>query len=208
MLLSLKKSSEKAEARQALAWHPSFTDPSKLPDVKVVRTKFFVNSASVVMLGAILCFVGNREYAVYQINNDLNVIESDIRTTKPNSDRAVATFNKFKAEEKKLAEVVNLSAESLVFSDYLIHLGATLPERVTLQRIIHRGPGQPMSLTLAVDGLDAASGDIASKYVKQLQDDKVSKEYFNDVTLTNTVRNVGPKNLTLEISMAVKPPKK
>jgi hypothetical protein len=65
-----------------------------------------------------------------------------------------------------------------------------------------------MSLTMSVEGLDAVSGDIASQYVKQLQNDKVSKELFTDVTLTNTMRNTGPRNLTLEISMAVRPPKK
>jgi len=208
MLLSLSKSSDKAGARQALAWHPSFTDPSKLPDVKVVRTTFFVNSASIVVLCAVLVFLGSREYAVYELSSELSVIEADIVQTKPKSDLAVAAFGKFTAEEKKLAEAITLGAESLVFSDYLMHLGATLPERVTLQRIVHRGAGQQMSLTMSVEGLDAVSGDIASQYVKQLQNDKVSKELFTDVTLTNTMRNTGPRNLTLEISMAVRPPKK
>jgi hypothetical protein len=65
-----------------------------------------------------------------------------------------------------------------------------------------------MSLTLAVDGLDTDSVETASRYVKQLQEDKVLNELLTNVTLTNTVRNVGLKNLTLEISTSVKPPKK
>ncbi len=208
MLLALKKSNDKSDGRQAAAWHPNFADVDKLPDVKVVRTKFFVNSASLLLLSIVLFFLGKRELAVYQLNSDLAATEADIARKKPDSDRAVASFNKFKAEEKKLAEVLALSSDTFSYTNYLLHLGETLPDKVTLQKIVYRGPGQPLSLTFIVQGLDAASSDTASAYVKQLQEDKISKEYFNDVVLSSIIRNVAARNLTLEISISVKPLKK
>jgi hypothetical protein len=208
MLLALKKSADKSDSKQALAWHPNFADVEKLPDVKVVRTKFFVNSASILVLCAVLFFVGKRELALYQLNNELVSVEVDISRKKPESDRSLAAYNKFKLEEKKLTEVLNLTADTFSFTDFILHLGDTLPDRITLQRITYRGPGQLLTMTVTVRGIDAVSSDIASAYVKQLQDDKISKEYFNEVVLSSIVRNASAQNLTMEISIAVKPLKK
>lgn len=209
MLLLLKKSMDKGDSVQSMAWHPNFTDASRLPDVKVVRTTFFVNIASIVLLGVVLYFVGSREYTVYQHNLDIESLDTEISALKPDSNRAVATFNKFKVVEKKLGEVMKLSSDSFVFSDYLMHLGNTLPERVTLKNFIYRGPRQPASITMSVEGLDATSGEIASKYIKQIKEDKVTGGFFGEVTLTSPpVRNVVAQNLTLEISMAPKPTQK
>lgn len=208
MLLALKKSADKPDSKQALAWHPNFADVEKLPDVKVVRTKFFVNSASILILCVVLFFVGKRELALYQLNNELASAEADISRKKPESDRALVSYNKFKLEEKKLAEVLNLTADAFSITDYVLHLGATLPDRVTLQKITYRGPGQMLTMTVVVKGIDAVSSDVASAYVKQLQDDKISKDNFNEVTLSNIVRNSTAQNLTMEISISVKPLKK
>jgi uncharacterized protein YpmS len=205
--MSLKKSTDKVDARQSIAWRPNFSDPSKLPDVKVVRTTFFVNSAAILILAAVFYFVGSREYSLFQLRNDIEAIESQIATTKPESDKAIATYNKYKTEEKKLTDVLSITAESLVFSDYVMHLGEILPDNITMQRIVHRGAGQMLSLTMTVQGIDADAAELITQYIKKLQDDKLSKELFTAITY-DVIRNAALKNQTVEISMIVKPYKK
>ena len=51
-MLSLLKKKKKpdaaaSEAPQVPAWHPNFRNYQQLPDIKVVRTAFFVNGAAV-----------------------------------------------------------------------------------------------------------------------------------------------------------------
>ena len=50
MLSLLKKKSEAAAAPTVPAWHPNFRNYEKLPDLKVVRTAFFVNGAAIFMI--------------------------------------------------------------------------------------------------------------------------------------------------------------
>ena len=47
-MLSLLKKKSDAAAPAVPAWHPNFRDYEKLPDVKVVRTAFFINAAAIV----------------------------------------------------------------------------------------------------------------------------------------------------------------
>ena len=208
MIQPLKQSIEKAEARSFMAWHPNFADTSRLPDVKVVRTTFFLNGASIAILGAFLLYFGDKEYSLYQVNSEIVSRESDIKTNKIESTKAVAEYGKYLAEEKTLAEVLNLTKDPFVFSDCVMHLASSLPDRVTLQKIVYRGPGQLFLMSATVQGLDESAGDIASDFVKQLQNDKYLKENFTDVSLTGTVRNTDRSTLSLEISMLSKAPRK
>jgi hypothetical protein len=208
MIQPFKQSLEKSESKQLLSWHPNFSNPARLPDIKVVRTTFFFNGASVAILSAFLLYFGDKEYNLYQINSDIAINESLINIDKTESAKAVIEYGKYIAEEKKLVEVLNLTKDPFIFSDFIIHIGNTVPKRVTLQRIVYRGAGQLLLMTATVQGLDDTTGDVASEYVKQLQSDKSIKDFFDDVTLTGTVRNTDRSTLSLEISMLSKPVKK
>jgi hypothetical protein len=208
MLHPLKKSHDRSDGKQFLSWHPNFADSTRLPDVKVVRTTFFLNAASIVILGAMIVFVANREFVTYQVKSDLAAREAEIKTTKVESDRAVIQYTKYKDEVKKLTPVVNLTADSFVFSDFVIHLAEKLPQRITVQKIVCRGAGQATFLSLTAQGLDDASVEMASAYVKEMQADDYYKVYFGSVALSNIVRNAERSTLTLEIVMNPKSTKK
>lgn len=208
MLLPLKKSGDKADAKQFNAWHPNFVETAQLPDVKVVRTSFFVNSASLAVLISFLIYFGYRELNINSLKNDLASIESEITTAKAQSDEALALFGKFQAEEKKLAEILKLTADTFVFSDFIMHLGAALPEKVLIDKVLHRGNTQSIVISATVEGLDIAAGNLASNFVKQLQDDQIVKTYFSEVSLTKVLRNEQRQVLNLELSFTFKPIKK
>jgi len=208
MLQHLKKSSSKVDARHFTAWHPNFVDASRLPDVKVVRTSFFVNSAAIIITSLFLIFVGKREYNVSLVNSETESVENQISSVKAESSRLINEFNKFKNEEKKLIRVIDLTSNSFSFPDFMIHLGAKLPDKVTISEVNRRGPGQMLSLKAVVKGLSAESGESASNYIKQLQSDEYIKSYFTDVKLLSIERDVTRGNLNLNVSMMAVTPKK
>ena len=53
MLPLLKKKSDADAAPAVPAWHPNFRNYQKLPDIKVVRTAFFVNGIAILLVVAI-----------------------------------------------------------------------------------------------------------------------------------------------------------
>ena len=52
----LKKKSDAAAVSLVPAWHPNFRNFEKLPDIKVVRTAFFVNGAALFLAVALLIY--------------------------------------------------------------------------------------------------------------------------------------------------------
>ena len=59
----------------------------------------------------------------------------------------------------------------------------------------------PVYLT---SGIDAAAGDVASHFVKQLQSDAVLAQHFAAIELTNLGRNAQDASLNLELVFTFK----
>ena len=77
------------------SWHPNFRNYEKLPDIKVVRTAFFVNGAAIFVATALGIFFGFKEWQLHVVNNQLAQVEAVINRDKRVSDQAVALFKKF-----------------------------------------------------------------------------------------------------------------
>ena len=199
MLSLLNKSGGDKAALQSIPWRPDFRDVSQLPDTKTVRTNFFVNLVAVAVAGALGLYVGQREWEAAQLRNDLAAVEARIAEATPGSQKAQANYKLFQAEEAKFNEAFAYVRDPFRLQDFLVHLGAILPPDVTVRRVDYRGPGQTVVLTGAVKGLDAAASDVASRFVKQLQSDRVITANFSSVALTNLGRNAEEASLNLEL---------
>ena len=65
--LSLSKRSD-AQPAVAPVWHPNFRNFERLPDTKVVRTTFFINTAAVAVALSLLLWVGFREMHIRSLH--------------------------------------------------------------------------------------------------------------------------------------------
>src|SRR3954462_112783 len=99
MLSLLKKKSDAAAAPQVPPWHPNFRNYEKLPDIKVVRTAFFVNVAAITIALAAAIFFGLKEWQLHVLRGQIAVRQGQIDRDKKGSDQAIALFKKFQAEE-------------------------------------------------------------------------------------------------------------
>src|SRR5207244_3711979 len=98
MLSLLKKKSDAAVAPQMPAWHPNFRNYAKLPDIKVVRTAFFINGVAITITLAAMIYLGIQEWQLRSINNQIADWQRQIDRDKKASDTAVALFKKFQSE--------------------------------------------------------------------------------------------------------------
>src|SRR5882672_10641614 len=104
MLSLLKKKSDAAAAPLVPAWHPNFRNYEKLPDIKVVRTAFFVNGAAITITLALLTYFGFQEWNLHNLQGQVADWQRQIDRDKAGSEKAVALFKKFQAEEAKFQE--------------------------------------------------------------------------------------------------------
>jgi hypothetical protein len=183
-MLSLLKRKSDADAPLALpAWHPNFRNYKKLPDVKVVRTAFFVNGLAIVVAISLGSYVGFREYQLNGVNKQITEVQAQIDRDKKISDQAVALFKKFQAEEVKITEVETFVKSKPLVSVLIMRLAQTLPPNIALDNIDFRDTG--MTLRLSVKGDAGAASGYASEYLEQLRADKELAQ-FDQFTFTAT----------------------
>ena len=203
-MLSLLKKKSDSDALPALpAWHPNFRNYKKLPDVKVVRTAFFINGVALVVAISLGSYVGFREYQLNSLNSQIAEVQAQIDRDKKVSDQAVALFKKFQAEEAKVMEVEAFVKSKPVVSSLILRLAHTLPKNVAIDNIDLRDAG--MTLRLSVKGDAAAASGYAEAYLEQLRSDK-GLDQFDQVTFTATpTRNPGTGKMAVEIFLRTKP---
>jgi hypothetical protein len=200
-LFKIKKS-EKAASSLAPSWHPNFRNFDRLPDVKVVRTSFFVNCFAIMITSAVLlCFV-LQEYKLHEVRLQIGDWQRQIDDNKKPSEQAVQLYQKFQNDEKKVAAVDAFVKTDFVRSDFIIELGQSLPKDIALTSVEVNEAGA--SLHGIVRGTyDEASGQ-AQTYINQLQADPSLSQKFGTITMPNIDPDSKGNQLNFEISMKSK----
>lgn len=203
MLSLLKKKSDADAPLAQPVWHPNFRNYKKLPDVKAVRTAFFVNGVAILMAVALGAYLGFREYQLNGLNTQIAEVQGQIDRDKKVSDQAVALFKKFQVEEAKILEVEAFVKSKPVVSTLIVRLAETLPNYVALDNIDVRDAG--MTIRLSVRGEAAAASGYAETYMEQLRTDK-QLNLFDQVTFTNTpAYNPATGKMAVEFFLRMKP---
>ncbi len=206
MLSLLKKNPDKAKAHEALAWHTNFRNYAVLPDTKVVRTSFFINGLLVFLAVAAVLAFAYQEYQLSLVNTQNESLEEQIKRNKGPSDRAVALYKKFQAEESKIAEISDFyKGQKIVLSDFLIRLGQSKPPIIVFVNIEYNENG--VTIKGYAQGMSEQATSAASAYEKQLKDDPQLNAVFKMISLTNVSRDTQAGRLMFEIVLAFNLPK-
>jgi hypothetical protein len=205
MLPFLKKKSNAASAPLLPAWHPNFRNFEKLPDIKVVRTAFFVNGAAIVIALVTAIYFGVQEWQLRGLNTQIADWQRQILEKKPGSDRAVVLYKKFQAEEAKITEVDAFVKSKPPVSDLIIHLGQTLPPNIAYDGMDLRENG--MILRLTVRGTSDAALGYATAYLDQLKTDK-KLALFDEAAITTSTRNASSGRVVVEMFLHLRGAKK
>jgi uncharacterized coiled-coil protein SlyX len=196
MLPFLKKKSDVAAVPLVPAWHPNFRNYEKLPDIKVVRTAFFVNGAAVTVALALSIYCGTQEWQLHGLNLQIADWQKQIDQNKSASDKAVALYKKFQAQEAKILEVDAFGKAKQVVSDLIVHLSRTLPSNIALDGLDLRDNGLVVRLT--VRGTSDAALGYATNYLEQLRADKQLAS-FEEFSINTSTRNPSTGRLAVEM---------
>jgi hypothetical protein len=204
MLSLLKKKSDAAAAPAVPNWHPNFRNFEKLPDTKVVRTAFFVNGASVFLALALGTYFGIKEWQLHGLQVQIGEEQRKIDRDKKPSDRFVALFKKFTAEEARVLEVDTFVKSKPLVSALIMRIGETLPANIAIDSMDLRDQG--LILRLSVRGAPETAPGYATAYLDQLRADK-SLSQFEEFTFTTTpTLNPSTGRMAVEFLLKVKGP--
>lgn len=207
MLSLLKKKSEAAAGPVVPPWHPNFRNYEKLPDIKVVRTAFFINGAAIFAALSLVIYLGFKEWQLRELHAQIATADAAITQNKRASDQAVAMFKKFQAEEARIKEVDTFVSSRPFVSSLILRLGGTIPENIAIDSIDLRDAG--MTLRLAVRGEPDTAPAFATAYQEQLRADEELAKYFEDVAFTSTpTLNPATGHMAVEFMLRTKGAKK
>jgi len=202
-MLSLKKKTDSA-GPQTPAWHPDFRDRDSLPDTKVVRTAFFINGIAVVIALSLLINFGLNELQIRSLRSQVDKWSQQIERDQSMSNQAVAKFNKFKAEEKKLKEVGEFIESRPSLADLMANIGRTLPSNLAIDAFDLRV--NTLTLRATVRGAPDKASGYASGYVKTLREAPEFADLFEKVSLTNLNRVADTGRLAIEVVVELTDP--
>jgi hypothetical protein len=204
MLSKLKKKSDAPTGPVVPAWHPNFRDYEKLPDVKVVRTAFFVNGAAILILVCLAIYFGINEWQLHVIKGQIAQAQLVIDHEKKSSDQDVALYKRFQAEEAKVKEVDAFVKSRPELSEIILRLGETLPENIALDALDVRPDG--VTLRLTVRGSPEVAAGYATAYFEQLRSDKELTAFDpKKFEFTNQARNPSTGRLAVEFFLRYAP---
>lgn len=205
-MLSLKKKSD-AQPLTAPLWHPNFRDFERLPDTKVVRTTFFINTAAIAAAAGMLLWFGYREYDNHNIGQQIAEANAQVEANRKQNEEAIRQSKLFADEEKKLTEAIAFMQVSITPLQFIQVLGETLPKDISIDYVDSR-INDPKNSQFQIRGRVAGSPDmasgIASSYVDSLRADERLSKVFSAVTLNRLDRDPAGGFMVFEITLRIK----
>lgn len=200
----LKRKSDTPAGPVVPAWHPNFRDYDKLPDVKVVRTAFFVNGVAIVVFLALAIYFGMHEWQLRVINSQVAMQQQQIERDQRPSEQAVVLYKKFQAEEAKVKQVDQFVAARPALLPILVHLAQTLPDNIAIDAFEFRPDG--LTLRMTVRGTPEVAAGYATSYLQQLRSDKDLTAFDRTkFEFTNQARNPSTGRLAVEFYLTLAP---
>ncbi len=201
-MLRLKKKSEAAAVAQVPAWHPNFRNAERLPDIKVVRTAFFVNFAAITIVLIAAGYLGFDEWNTRGLKAQRDSWDAQINRDKRVSDQAVALFRKFQAEEAKITEVDAFVQSRPQISPIVMRLAETLPENIALDSLDFREAG--LTMRIAVRGAPHIAPGRATQYLDKLRADKQLAMFESFEFSANPALNPNTGRMTVDFFLRFK----
>lgn len=123
-------------------WRPDFKNAESLPDTKVVRTGFLLNSLGIIVALVCIAIYASKESDLQGLASSVKELERQVESATPN-DRQLLDINKnFLLSAATVSEVIAFDTEPVKFHDFLSQIGNAVPEATLLTEIsISQGKG-------------------------------------------------------------------
>jgi len=125
---------KKREESAVVCWRPDFRDRERLPDIKSVRTGFFVSALAITLAATMAIIVGIREYKIMNLRENIAEIQKEIDVYRVENAIIVNKNKEFRDHMLKIQEIVKFAEEKLVVSDLIMDVAQALPQGVLFKK--------------------------------------------------------------------------
>lgn len=193
-MIKLKR---KSAENQSFDWRPNFRNYEELPDLRAVRTQFFIPALSICIAVVFTIFIVSQEYRAMNISGDIEKLEEEIGSYEERHEEKVKLNSEFRGISRTLDEVSEFKADRLVASDFMLAVTSRLLEGMYLNRIEYIEGRATVEGSVQVSAEQASR--LVNEYLKSLEEGDVLQGLLTDYKLTSLERNTNGENFNFRI---------
>lgn len=194
MKLQLKRS---GQAVYAPNWHPNFRNTELLPDLKVVRTTFFINASCIALAAAVLMFTGYREYQAFSLRSSMSAARGQMEAAREQNEKLLADNAQFMEGVRKFEEAREFVNSRISATQLLVALSGSLHELMEFTAVNYEK--NQLSLRGTISGDSEAASQHVSAYLEALRKQEYIGKVFTDISLTNLQRGQTSQGMSFDI---------
>jgi len=179
-----------------LNWRPDFRDASSLPDVKRVRTSFFVSALALSLALMSLIQVGFHEYSIRSVESQIETVNAEIASRQGVHAKAIGMNNQFIEKVKRIDEINAFESDQMIASNILLDVGKSLMPGMSLLSVEFN------ETKTVLHGLVEASGETDSllkQYMEKLKNIQLLSERYDEFTQVSVTRQAGTNQVKFHL---------
>ena len=168
-------------------WHLDFRDAASLPEDRVVRVRFLVNTCAAAVALILLSLVGWQVLVRASVTSQLRFWDERINAHRQEFDQLQSSLHDYMAEAGKIKDAYDLIYSPFVPSVFILNIGRTLPDRMTIDMIGYADGVVTLRGSLAEPPERASR--VLGGYVEALRKDAQIGPLFSDISAPSLDRS-------------------
>jgi hypothetical protein len=161
-------------------WHLDFRDTASLPEDRVVRVRFLLNTCAAAVTIILVTIVGWQLLVRHGMATQLRYWDEKIVAHDREHGELQAMLRDYMAESGKIKDAYDLIYSPFVASEFILKIGGTLPGRMTVDMIEYAEKAIIIRGSLAEPPERASR--VLGHYVEALRNDPQISSLFSDIS--------------------------
>lgn len=183
-------------------WHLDFRDVASMPEDRVVRVRFLVNTCAGALTLILLTLVGWQLLARHGVIARLQFWDEQIALHRREYSEQQLEVRDYMTEAGKIKDAYDLIYSPFVPSEFVLTLGRTIPDRMTIDMIGYAAGVVTIRGSLAESPEQASR--VLGRFIETLRSDAQIRSLFADISASSLDRAKQGDLFNFEI--VLKPP--
>lgn len=180
-------------------WHPNFRNVETLPDIKVIRTDFFINFSTVAIAAALLFYLLFNEYTGHALNRQINELSSEISAREASNTKNIALSKEFDTLSKGISELNAFLEAPVVPGEFIVTFSDLMPREILLESLSYSSnnipvgkksvPGKTINIRGSVSGSPGEATQIVNDFIDTLEELPMFEGILNKIELLSLNRD-------------------
>ena len=209
----MKIPTKKKKVQAQSPWHQDFRNADALPDIKVIRTRFFVNFVALVIPLFVATMWIQNEVALNTLKSDIQSLEADKVAKQSSNSELVELSREFTKESAKIESLNDYYYNLFSLSDYLVTLSDQVEEDMVVSSLelkrAHRVSGDDVvpvwesRIAGYVAQGDQGAITRVNNFVEEFSEVELLEPYIDEAFLDNLARDQETDTLNFVVNVTM-----